>query len=171
MCPTTRTGKAPTLFNWGLIGPGKGLEWAILATGILKNRYPNIRLVIAGRTHPKVLDEEGEAYRDSLQEMVQRTKLKPHVAFINEYLPRQTIDDLISDATLIVLPYDSTEQTSSGVLVEAIAAGIPVVATGFPQAVELADHGAVAVVHIATPRESPKRLPRSWRILNTPATW
>ena len=42
----------------------------------------------------------------------------------------------------MLLPYDSRDQATSGVLVEAIAAGMPVVATGFPHAVELLAGGA-----------------------------
>jgi glycosyltransferase involved in cell wall biosynthesis len=47
---------------------------------------------------------------------------------------------------VILLPYDSRDQTTSGVLVEAIAAGKPVVATAFPHAVELLSNGAGMLV-------------------------
>jgi glycosyltransferase involved in cell wall biosynthesis len=46
----------------------------------------------------------------------------------------------------VVLPYDSTDQANSGVLVDALAAGRPVVATAFPHAVELLGSGAGIVV-------------------------
>jgi glycosyltransferase involved in cell wall biosynthesis len=46
----------------------------------------------------------------------------------------------------VVLPYDSRDQVTSGVLVDAIAAGRPVVATAFPHAVELLSTGAGIVV-------------------------
>ena len=46
----------------------------------------------------------------------------------------------------VVLPYDSTEQVTSGVLVDAIASGRPVIATAFPHAVELLGSGAGIVV-------------------------
>jgi glycosyltransferase involved in cell wall biosynthesis len=46
----------------------------------------------------------------------------------------------------VLLPYDSTDQVTSGVLIEAVAAGKPVVATGFPHAVELLSGGAGVVV-------------------------
>ena len=46
----------------------------------------------------------------------------------------------------MLLPYDSKAQVTSGVLVEALAAGKPVVATAFSHAVELTRTGAVAVV-------------------------
>ncbi|HEY2448880.1 MAG TPA: glycosyltransferase, partial [Mycobacterium sp.] len=47
---------------------------------------------------------------------------------------------------VVVLPYDSTEQVTSGVLVDAIANGRPVVATAFPHAAELLNTGAGIVV-------------------------
>ena len=46
----------------------------------------------------------------------------------------------------MVLPYDSTDQVTSGVLVDSIASGRPVVATAFPHAVELLGSGAGIVV-------------------------
>ncbi len=47
---------------------------------------------------------------------------------------------------MVLLPYDSTDQVTSGVLIEAVAAGKPVVATRFPHAVELLGDGAGIVV-------------------------
>ena len=47
---------------------------------------------------------------------------------------------------MVLLPYDSRDQVTSGVLVEAVAAGKPVVATGFPHAVELLGGGAGLLV-------------------------
>ena len=50
--------------------------------------------------------------------------------------------------TPCILPYDSTEQVTSGVLTEAVAAGKPVIATTFPHAREqLSDGGGILVAH------------------------
>ena len=46
----------------------------------------------------------------------------------------------------MLLPYDSRDQVSSAVLVEALSAGRPVVATAFPHAVELLSGGAGILV-------------------------
>jgi glycosyltransferase involved in cell wall biosynthesis len=46
----------------------------------------------------------------------------------------------------VLLPYDSREQVTSGVLIEAIAAHKPVVSTRFPHAVELLGSGAGILV-------------------------
>ncbi|MFI7516112.1 glycosyltransferase [Micromonospora echinofusca] len=52
-----------------------------------------------------------------------------------------TLGALIRSADVVVLPSDSTEQVTSGVLTEAVAAGVPVVATPFPHAVGLLTGG------------------------------
>ena len=137
---------APRLLTWGLIGPGKGLEWSLRALSFLKESHPDIRYTIAGRTHPKVLASEGEAYRQSLLAIVSSLGLEDNVDFIDDYLSQDTLDTLLTDTTIAVLPYDSSDQMVSGVLVEAVSATVPVVATTFPHAVELAEGGAVATV-------------------------
>ena len=55
------------------------------------------------------------------------------------------------EAEVILLPYDSREQVTSGVLVEAVTAGKPVVATAFPHAVELLSSGAGILVERQNP--------------------
>ena len=52
----------------------------------------------------------------------------------------------MASSDVVLLPYDSTDQVTSGVLIEAVAAGKPVVATRFPHAVELLSGGAGLVV-------------------------
>lgn len=147
----------PRLLTWGLIGPGKGLEWALRAVDLLRERHPGLVYTIAGKTHPKVVRHEGEAYRRSLEAIVSELGLEENVRFIDDYITSDLLSDLLIDATLVVLPYDSTDQVVSGVLVEAVAANLPVVATGFPHAIELAAQGAVTTV----PHRSPHALAES----------
>ena len=52
----------------------------------------------------------------------------------------------MNSADVVLLPYDSTDQVTSGVLIEAVAASKPVVATRFPHAVELLSGGAGLLV-------------------------
>ena len=68
------------------------------------------------------------------------------MTFDPTYRDLPSLTALIQDATVVVLPYDSRDQVTSGVLVDAIAAGKPVVATAFPHAVELLSSGAGMVV-------------------------
>jgi glycosyltransferase involved in cell wall biosynthesis len=68
------------------------------------------------------------------------------VSFDNTYRDLASLNALIRSADLVVLPYDSTDQVTSGVLVDAVAAGRPVVSTAFPHATELLSSGAGIVV-------------------------
>jgi glycosyltransferase involved in cell wall biosynthesis len=136
----------PLLLTWGLLGPGKGIEWAIDAIAGLQDLVPRPRYVVAGRTHPKVLSSEGEAYRHMLVARAWADGVASSVTFDSEYRDLGSLTRLVQGASVVVLPYDSREQVTSGVLVDALAAGRPVVATAFPHAVELLATGAGIVV-------------------------
>ncbi|MFC0111806.1 glycosyltransferase [Kibdelosporangium aridum] len=125
----------PTILTWGLLGPGKGIESAIAALPALRDLEP--RYVVAGQTHPKVLARSGRSYYDSLRAHASALGVADLVDFIPSYLDPHSLGQLIRQARVVLLPYDSTEQVASGVLVEAIAARRPVVATRFPHAVEM----------------------------------
>jgi glycosyltransferase involved in cell wall biosynthesis len=127
MTAAAKRGGRPTMLTWGLLGPGKGIERVIGVMDSLKHLPGRPRYLIAGRTHPKVLVADGEAY-DS------------------DYRGVGSLTSLVQSAAVVVLPYDSTDQVTSGVLVDAIASGRPVVATAFPHAKELLASGAGIVV-------------------------
>jgi polysaccharide biosynthesis protein PslF len=135
-----------TVLTWGLLGPGKGLEWGIEAMSQLQDLDPLPGYLIAGQTHPKVLLHEGETYRDRLRAQVRTLDLDESVTFDDAYRDAPALAQLIRAADVVLLPYDSTEQVTSGVLIEAVAAGKPVVATRFPHAVELLGDGAGMLV-------------------------
>ena len=136
----------PTILTWGLIGPGKGIERVIDAMTSLKNLPNPPRYLIAGRTHPKVLAAQGEAYREALFAQAKRLGVAESVSFDAEYRSPAAITELVQTAAVVVLPYDSKDQVTSGVLVDSVASGRPIVATAFPHAVELLGGGAGTVV-------------------------
>ncbi len=138
----------PHLLTWGLLGPGKGIEWALRALAGLRDLHPAPQYTVAGRTHPKVLEQHGDVYRDSLKKLAADLGVAGSVRWEDVYLDQGALSRLIRSADVVVLPYDSTEQVTSGVLIEAVGAGVPVVATEFPHAVELlADGPGVLVPH------------------------
>jgi glycosyltransferase involved in cell wall biosynthesis len=143
--PTFRTGQF-TVLTWGLLGPGKGIEWGIGAMALLRDLQPMPRYMVAGQTHPKVLLREGEAYRDRLRGQVRQAELGSWITFDGHYRTAGALASLVRSADVVLLPYDSTEQVTSGVLIEAVAAGKPVVATPFPHARELLAGGAGLLV-------------------------
>jgi len=138
----------PSILTWGLIGPGKGIEWGIAAMALLRDVVPAPQYVVAGQTHPKVLLREGEAYRTSLAHQVADLGLADVVTLDNRYRDSVALAALVQAADIVLLPYDSSDQVTSGVLIEAVAAGKPVVATRFAHAVELlSDGGGILVPH------------------------
>ncbi|MEU7478248.1 glycosyltransferase [Lentzea sp. NPDC042327] len=137
-------GRGPLVLTWGLLGRGKGVEWGIAALAALRDLRP--RYLVAGQTHPKVLAHEGEAYRTHLREQAAAAGVTDLVEFDPAYLSAEALADLVGRADVVLLPYDSSEQVTSGVLVEALAARKPVVATVFPHAVELLADGAGLLV-------------------------
>lgn len=136
----------PLILTWGLIGPGKGIERAIEAMRTLHDLPMRPRYLVAGRTHPKVLAAYGESYRRDRIEQAERHGIASSVDFDDDYRDVAALTALIQSSKVVVLPYDSKDQVTSGVLVDAIAAGRPVVATAFPHAVELLSSGAGLVV-------------------------
>jgi glycosyltransferase involved in cell wall biosynthesis len=136
----------PTVLTWGLMGPGKGIERVIEAMGSLNGLPGQPTYLVAGRTHPKVFAADGEAYRDARMEQARRRGVADSVSFDAGYRDVPTLTALVQSCSVVVLPYDSTDQVTSGVLVDAIACGRPVVATAFPHAVELLSTGAGVVV-------------------------
>ncbi len=135
-----------TMLTWGLLGPGKGIESVIDVMPELRmlDHPPHYRVV--GQTHPRVRERGGEAYRTHLVSRAAALGVSDLVSFHGSYLDGDALHRMVVAADVVVLPYESRDQVTSGVLIEAVAAGKPVVATAFPHAVELLSSGAGLVV-------------------------
>jgi glycosyltransferase involved in cell wall biosynthesis len=144
----------PTILTWGLLGPGKGIEWAIEALSHLGHLQPAPRYLVVGKTHPKVLERHGDSYRRSLVELAARLGVSDQVEFNAAYLSLDALEGIVRDADVVLLPYDSPDQVTSGVLIEAVAAGKPVISSRFPHAVEMLGDG----VGLLVPHRNPKAI-------------
>lgn len=141
----------PELLTWGLLGPGKGIEHTLDALALLNDFPRRPRYTVAGVTHPKVLARDGNAYRHFLIERARHLGIDDLVTFDDTYRDVERLTHFVESASVVVLPYNSRDQVTSGVLVDAIAAGRPVIATEFPHAVEMLSSGAGILVHHADP--------------------
>lgn len=148
-----------SLLTWGLLGPGKGMEWVIDALAMVPELRGRVTYTIAGQTHPKVLLREGEKYRNMLKRRAELLGVADMVLFDDKYRPLYSLMGLIQESHCVVLPYDSRDQVTSGVLVDAVVAGRPVIATQFPHAVELLSQG----VGITVPHGDPVSLAHAIR--------
>jgi polysaccharide biosynthesis protein PslF len=156
-------GRRPVILTWGLLGPGKGIEHAIEALALLRDLDPLPRYVVLGETHPNIVRNSGEVYRESLQALAAERGVDHMVEFEVGYRDTTAILAELSKADVVLLPYLSRDQVVSGVLVEAIASAKPVVATAFPHAIELLGQGSGIVV----PHEDPVAIAAALRTLLT----
>lgn len=135
-----------TFLTWGLLGPGKGVEWMIDAMAMVPELASQIRYIVAGQTHPKILANDGDGYRDMLKRRSRLLGVESIIEFDDTYRSLDSLLDLINSVSCVVLPYDSEDQITSGVLVDALSARRPVIATAFPHAEELLGGEAGMVV-------------------------
>jgi polysaccharide biosynthesis protein PslF len=144
--PASELPAGRTVLTWGLIGPGKGVEWGIEAMAYLRDLEPRPHYVVLGQTHPKVLKKYGEQYRGTLVGLAHHLGVRELVSLEDRYSDPDALLEEVRNADVILLPYESRDQIVSGVLTDAIASGKPVVATRFPHAVELLAPGSGLLV-------------------------
>src|SRR5260370_20436406 len=104
-------------------------------------RHPNALYLIAGQTHPNLLRSQGEQYRNSLIDRVERLGLRDHVSFIDQYLAQRDIIDLLLASDVYVTPYLDPRQITSGTLAYAMGAGKAIVSTEYLHAKEALGEG------------------------------
>lgn len=127
--------------TFGLINRGKGLEYAIEAMREIVQRDPSALYLILGETHPVVRRQEGEAYRDSLVELIARYRLEDNVRLINRYLDFDELVSYLQATDIYLTPYLNPVQIVSGTLAYAVGCGKSIVSTPYLYAQELLAHG------------------------------
>jgi hypothetical protein len=95
----------------------------------LVKKYPNILYLVIGETHPVVREKEGEAYRKSLIELVEKLGLKNNVKFYNKYLALQEIIEYLLASDIYVCTNLEENQIVSGTLSYAMGCGKAIVST------------------------------------------
>lgn len=136
----------PVLLTFGLLSPGKGIEYAIEALPAIVARHPEVIYVILGATHPNLLRDQGETYRLSLVRLARRLGVTDNVMFVNRYVDHQELCEYIGAADIYLTPYLNEEQITSGTLAYCFGAGKAVVSTPYWHAAELLSDGCGALV-------------------------
>lgn len=127
--------------TFGLISPGKGLEYGIEAIARVVKKHSDVVYLILGRTHPVVKKEYGEAYREKLVKLVEDLGLKDHVIFIDKYLTKDEIITYLQMSDIYMTPYLGKDQAVSGTLAYAVGYGRVIVSTPYSYAKEMLADG------------------------------
>jgi len=120
--------------TFGLLSPGKGIEYAIEAISKVSSVNNNILYLILGKTHP---DQKNEAYREMLQALVIKYHLEKNVKFVNAYLTKDEIIQYLQMSDIYMTPYLSKDQAVSGTLAYAVGYGRAIVSTPYLYAKEM----------------------------------
>jgi glycosyltransferase involved in cell wall biosynthesis len=137
------------ILTFGLLSPNKGVEVMIDAMpSILKSR-PDAVYVVLGATHPNLVRDQGEAYRESLVARVHRLGVEKHVVFLDQFVDRATLLGFISMCDVYVTPYLNEAQMTSGTLAYSFGLGKAVVSTPYWHARELLADGRGVLVPFA----------------------
>jgi glycosyltransferase involved in cell wall biosynthesis len=134
------------LFTFGLIGPGKGIEYAIQALPDIVRRHPDVVYVVLGATHPHLVARDGERYRLGLQRMAEDLGVSENIIFHNRFVTIEELRDFIVATDVYLTPYLSEAQITSGSLAYVYGSGHAVVSTPYWHARELLDDGRGVLV-------------------------
>jgi glycosyltransferase involved in cell wall biosynthesis len=129
------------ILTFGLLSGNKGIEYVIEALPEVVERYPNVIYVVLGSTHPHVVLEEGERYRESLQARVNELGLQENVLFLDQFVNLKDLKEFIGAADIYITPYLGREQIVSGTLAYTVGAGKAVISTPYRYAEELLADG------------------------------
>jgi glycosyltransferase involved in cell wall biosynthesis len=139
------TGKK-VILTFGLLSPNKGIETMLDAMPEIIRHCPNAIYIILGATHPNLVRDQGEVYRESLMARVRELGVEDHVVFFNQFVERATLLNFISACDVYVTPYHHEAQLTSGTLAYSFGLGKPVVSTPYWHAQELLGDGLGVLV-------------------------
>jgi glycosyltransferase involved in cell wall biosynthesis len=139
------TGRTVVL-SFGLLGRGKGYEHMIEAMAEVRRDHPEAMYVVLGATHPEVLRNEGERYRQHLAGRVAELGLADNVRFVDRFVSQEELGRWLQAADIFTTPYPNLDQAVSGTLSYAVAAGKAILSTPYAYARELLAEGRGIVV-------------------------
>jgi glycosyltransferase involved in cell wall biosynthesis len=125
------------LTTFGLLGSGKSIETTLEALPAIIKSKPNVMFLVIGKTHPEVVKNEGEKYREMLEQKVVEYSLQDHVRFINSYLPLPELLEYLQLTDIYLFTTNDPNQAVSGTFVYAMSCGCPIISTPIPHAKEV----------------------------------
>lgn len=139
------------LATFGLLGPGKGIETTIDAMPTIVKEHPDVVFLVIGKTHPEVVKNHGEIYRESLAFKVQEYGLQNNVVFINKYVALNELLEYLQLTDIYLFTATDPNQAVSGTFSYAMSCACPIISTPIPHAREVlsADTGIIFDFHNA----------------------
>lgn len=146
------------LSTFGMLNRDKGIEYAIEALPDLVKDYPNLLYLVIGATHPNIVRQEGERYRNKLVRLVIKHNLQDNVKFYNRYLELEELIDFLRATDIYISPTLNPRQSVSGTISYALSCACPIVATENQYAKDVINHERGILVKFKNSEEIKKAL-------------
>lgn len=117
---------APIIASYGFLLPHKGIPELITAFEQLKSQHPTLKLLLLNAQYPAPVSQA------LAHDCAQRIQHSPHASDIclhTHYTHDHEALSLLARATLLVMPYQNTQESSSAAVRFALASGRPVLVT------------------------------------------
>lgn len=141
------------LSTFGLISEGKNIETTLQALPSVVDEFPEVTFLIIGKTHPNVVKNNGEQYREFLVSEVARLGLNNHVRWVNEYLPLNELLEYLQLSDVYLFTSKDPNQAVSGTFSYAVSCGCPIISTPIPHAIEVLGDDAGVIVDFENPTQ------------------
>ncbi|MCM8766765.1 MAG: glycosyltransferase [Candidatus Omnitrophica bacterium] len=171
--------------TFGLLSRGKGIEYVIYSLPKILSEFPNVVYLIIGATHPNIVKQEGESYREFLIKECERLNIVDNVKFINKFLSLEQLLDYLGATDIYITPYLNPSQITSGTLSYAIGCGKACISTPYLYAKDIFENGkrgiivnfrdseniSDAVIYLLKNPEKKKQIEREAYKLGQKMTW
>ncbi len=125
------------LSTFGLLSSGKSIETTLNALPDIVSENPETMFLIIGKTHPGVVKNEGESYRNQLIATIDELGLENNVQFINRFLTLEELLEYLQLTDIYLFTSKDPNQAVSGTFSYAISCGCPIISTPIPHATEV----------------------------------
>jgi len=127
--------------TFGFLGPGKSIETTLNALPEVIKQHPDILFLIVGKTHPTLFSQQGNAYMESLEKIVDDLKINDHVKFVTKFVPLPELLEYLQLSDCYVFTSKDPNQAVSGTFSYAVSCGCPILSTPIPHAREVLQEG------------------------------
>lgn len=151
-------GNRKILSTFGLISSNKNIENALEALPDVVKKHPEVLYLIIGKTHPEVMKQEEENYREFLEQKIMKLELQNNVLLINRYINLPELLDLLQMSVIYIFTSKDRNQAVSGTFAYALSCGCPVIATSIPHAKELLSDNTGILIDFEEPKQLSKAI-------------
>jgi len=136
------------LSTFGLLGEGKNIETGLRSLRKIVEHTPNALYLIIGRTHPNLIIDGVDTYREKLEAIVNELDLHDNVRFINKYLETEELLSYLQATDIYMFTSKDPNQAVSGTFSYAMSCACPIVASKIPHTKEVLTEDSGILVDI-----------------------